>query len=83
MANPMSQNHNCLKVKHLHNEPVLTTSDVSRRLGFGVSVTFLKSCGLSPMLEHGTGTFWRANDLPLICVAIARHCQKLADGGQS
>lgn len=54
-------------------EPVLSTAQVCRKLGFNVSVAFLKRCGLSPLSELANGVFWRSSDMPIIRQAIAHH----------
>ena len=57
----------------IQKEPVLSTAQVCRRLGFNVSVGYLKRCGLSPLYELATGVFWRSSDMPIIRQAIAHH----------
>jgi hypothetical protein len=65
------------KISHIHTEPALSTSQVAQRLGFGVSIDFLKSCGLTPLAEHPMRCYWRESDFPLICQAIATHLHTL------
>lgn len=64
----------------MQQEPTLSTSEVSKRLGFIVSVTFLKQCGVSPLSEQHPGVFWRESDMPIICHAIAIYLGKLGSG---
>lgn len=61
----------------IHGESALSTSEVAQKLGFGVSIDFLKSCGLSPISDHPMRCYWRASDFPLICHAISRHLERI------
>jgi hypothetical protein len=65
---------------HTDNNLVLSTTDVSKMLGFVISVRFLKTCGVSPVEELKTGTYWRRSDFPLICSAIANRLACVAYG---
>lgn len=66
----------------MQQEKTLSTSDVCGMLGFNVSVKFLKACGVSPLSEQHPGVFWRASDMPIIRLAIARQLEKAAAGGE-
>ena len=69
-----------MNLKHICTDPMYSTSELCAKLGFGVSVAFLKSCGVSPVLETNTGTWWRQSDFPLICIAIANRCADIGRG---
>jgi hypothetical protein len=62
------------------NEDVISTRVVCRRLGIGVSVDFLRSCGLIPVIVNGKTNYWRLSDVPLMCVAIAKNLSDRASG---
>lgn len=61
----------------ISGEAALSTSEIGEKLGFIVSIAFLKSCGLSPLSEHPMRCYWRASDFSLICHAISRHVERL------
>ncbi len=58
---------------HVLGLPVLTTTEVCKRLGFIVSVDYLKSCGITPAQteQRRAGTYWLESDMPRIKQAIA------------
>lgn len=57
----------------------ITTSELCRRIGFGVSVDFLKSCGVTPALDGPNATHWLESDFPRICAAISKALSKKAE----
>ena len=57
----------------------ITTSELCRRIGFGVSVDFLKSHGIAPALDGPTATYWLESDFQQICTVIATTLSKKAE----
>jgi hypothetical protein len=49
---------------------VVSTTEVSKRLGLQVTGTFLKSLGLRPHAELPNGVFWLQGDIPAIRDAL-------------
>lgn len=62
-----------------NREEVYSTAELSKKLGLGVSVSFLQECGISPLCRTSTGTFWRKSDFPIICHAISKAILRLSD----
>lgn len=65
------------KIKQVLGERALTTSDLIRRTGVGVSVAFLKKCGVTPIHQSKNGAYWRECDFPAICYAIAKRINEI------
>lgn len=61
---------------------VMSTTEISNRLGFSVSVGFLKKCGMPPLSErvHTQGSYWRTRDFQKICHAISAYLEKISCG---
>ncbi len=55
-------------------EPALTTSGLSRVLGFTVNREFLESLGISPDEQTNTANLYLTSNLTAICYAISQHC---------
>lgn len=55
------------------DEATLSTSQISKMIGFQVSVDFLKKAGAKPVYEYPQGVLWRESDLGRICLLIAIH----------
>lgn len=55
------------------HEPLISTTELSKELGFQVSVAFLEMVGASPMTRTSQGTYWRRSDIPMIKRAIAKY----------
>ena len=61
------------------DKPVLSTSEVSNRLGINVSGNFIKSKGIKPAITAGNGTYWYESDFVNICQALITHFQAIAN----
>ena len=61
------------RVAMLGDVPVISTTEISRRLGMTISSTFLRSLGLEPFADLSPGIYWRADEFHLICGRIADH----------
>lgn len=64
----------------VNGENALSTIEVSKKLGFSVSIAFLKECGASPLHETHIGCYWRTKDFPIICHAISKHLESISRG---
>ena len=58
-------------MKRLHNEELISTSELGKQLGLGVSVNYLRKAGVTPIFTETRGTYWRKSDFSLICQAIS------------
>ena len=66
------------KITRVSGVDVISTTEISRKLGFTVSINLLKSAGLSPEHVSDRGAYWRADSFPVICEALKMHLTKLA-----
>ena len=62
-------------------QEVYSTNEISKILGFHVSVRFLKARGIEPVadLKKTYAVYWRKRDLPLICNSLAIYLATLAN----
>lgn len=52
---------------------ILSTTEISRKLGFIVKVELLKSIGIVPAYTKDVGTYWKADDFDYICCKLAAY----------
>jgi len=58
---------------------VISTTELCNRLGMKLSAESIKSFGAAqPYAEMNVGTFWREEDLPLICTSISERVLSVA-----
>ncbi|WP_155639072.1 hypothetical protein [Burkholderia cepacia] len=62
--------------QNLHQEGMITTTDLCEILGIKFSVNFLRECGVNPLATTRIGSYWRASDVPLIAEAVASIIRK-------
>lgn len=64
-------------------ENVLSTTELSARLGITVSAYFLEEIGIDPVqkAQAGRAVYWRTSDFPKICGMLSRYFGDMAQGG--
>jgi hypothetical protein len=61
------------KEKGFNGKKILSTTDISRELGFQISAKKIKSLGFEPTVETNTGCFWQASSFPVICMGLSAY----------
>lgn len=51
----------------------MSTTEISRKLKFTVSVSFLKRIGFVPEINTGRAKYWKSSEYEKICDALISH----------